>query len=84
MLHHGTQVPDGFTIDHECRNRKCVNPTHLRLLTNVDNARLNGNAMKTHCPSGHAYDEANTRRTKHGHRKCLTCEHTSNTRHQAA
>jgi hypothetical protein len=29
----------GMTVDHRCRNRKCVNLEHLRLLTNLENAR---------------------------------------------
>ncbi|WVX88987.1 HNH endonuclease [Mycobacterium phage SophKB] len=36
---HG-QIPAGMTIDHrpEC-DRRCVNVSHLRLLTNLENAR---------------------------------------------
>ena len=35
-------IPAGMTVDHErCRNRRCVEITHLRLLTNFDNARRN-------------------------------------------
>lgn len=35
-------IPSGWTVDHEeCRNRKCVEITHLRLITNLDNARRN-------------------------------------------
>lgn len=35
------QIPLGLTIDHECRNIRCVNVGHLRLMTNADNARDN-------------------------------------------
>lgn len=38
----GEQIPDGVTVDHTCRVRRCVNPRHLRLLSNLDNARDNG------------------------------------------
>lgn len=31
-------IPDGMHIDHVCRNRACVNPTHLRLATKKQNA----------------------------------------------
>ena len=31
--------PDGWHIDHICRNRSCVNPDHLRLVTQADNNR---------------------------------------------
>lgn len=36
---HGTQIPEGMTIDHICKTRRCVNPNHLRLMTNFENAR---------------------------------------------
>lgn len=70
---HVGPIPEGLTVDHECRNRSCQNPRHLRLMTNSDNARLNGNAMKTHCPHGHPYDEANTLRPSRGGRVCRAC-----------
>ena len=38
----GEQVPDGMTVDHICRQRQCVRPPHLRLLSNPDNASDNG------------------------------------------
>src|SRR5882757_2103790 len=31
--------PGGMTVDHLCRNRRCVRPSHLRLLSNLENAR---------------------------------------------
>lgn len=31
-------IPDGLQIDHICRERKCVNPQHLRLATAKQNA----------------------------------------------
>ena len=36
------QIPEGMTIDHICRTRRCVNPKHLRLMSNLDNARGGG------------------------------------------
>ena len=67
------EIPGEMTVDHVCRNRICCNPAHLRLLTNVDNARLNGNAVKTHCVRGHEFSPENTRRDHRGHRVCLAC-----------
>ena len=36
---HGRQIVEGHTIDHLCKNRRCVNPEHLRSLPNFENAR---------------------------------------------
>lgn len=33
------QVPLGMTLDHLCKQRRCVNPEHMRLLPNYENAR---------------------------------------------
>jgi hypothetical protein len=33
---HGT-IPEGYEVDHLCHNRRCVEPTHLRLLTHRQN-----------------------------------------------
>ena len=66
-------IPEGLTVDHLCRNRLCCNPSHLRLLTLQENARDNGMARRTHCPSGHEYDTANTYVDPKGSRKCRTC-----------
>jgi hypothetical protein len=32
-------VPDGYEIDHLCRNRSCVRPDHLELVTHTENLR---------------------------------------------
>jgi hypothetical protein len=41
---------------------------------------LNQNSIKSHCPQGHLYDEANTRITKKNQRICRTCERARNRR----
>jgi hypothetical protein len=48
-------IPETLTIDHLCRNRRCVNPAHLEAVTNAENARRA--VVKTHtCPKGHPKD----------------------------
>lgn len=32
-------VPKGLELDHLCKNRKCVNPNHLELVTHLENIR---------------------------------------------
>lgn len=33
-------IPEGHVIDHRCRHRWCVNPDHLKAVTNVMNLKL--------------------------------------------
>lgn len=46
-------------VDHQCRNRLCVNPNHLRMVTVKQNVLENSNSpayhnsKKTHCKRGH-------------------------------
>jgi DNA-binding transcriptional regulator YiaG len=32
-------IPEGFCIDHLCRNRKCINPDHLEAITWAKNTK---------------------------------------------
>jgi len=75
-------IPSGRHIDHLCRTRNCVNPSHLEAVSLVENVlRGNGfyalNARKTHCPKGHPYSGSNLYRTPKGHRRCRQCKRES-------
>lgn len=71
-------IPAGLVIDHLCRVKNCVRPSHLEVVTQREN-NLRGvgvtaqNAKATVCAQGHPYDEANTIRTKEGYRLCRAC-----------
>jgi hypothetical protein len=78
---HRGPIPIGLELDHLCRVRHCINPDHLEPVTHSQNVRRGtaGSAvavlqrMKTHCPAGHPYDEANTYQYKQK-RQCRACK----------
>lgn len=59
-------IPDGLEIDHKCRVRNCINPSHLRAVTHAKNVSFadykttHRNSVKTHCKRGHEFDRSNT------------------------
>ena len=72
------QIDAGMTLDHLCRVKQCVNPTHLEpvdIRTNI----LRGigmaarNIVKTHCANGHEFNLDNTYITTKGNRACRIC-----------
>lgn len=65
-------IPVGLVPDHLCFIRLCYEPDHLEAVTQAENNRRAG-ARKTHCPRGHAYDEANTYCRPSGARFCRAC-----------
>lgn len=62
-------------LDHICNNKRCCNPSHLRLTTHKANM-LRGvgpsaiNSRKTHCKNGHLLP---TFRNVSGRRHCQIC-----------
>lgn len=74
-LHRGP-VPEGLELDHLCRVRCCVNPSHLEPVTPQENCRRGMRAMQSHCKRGHRFDENNTyMNTSEAtpKRQCVTC-----------
>ncbi len=49
----GGEMPDGMHVDHICRTRKCVRPSHLRLITAFENTSDPGRDRgRTATPTG--------------------------------
>ena len=77
------EIPSGLVLDHICRNRACVRPSHLRILTKGQNV-LVGNgicankARQTKCKNGHSLSGQNLILTKRGHRQCRECTNDNN------
>jgi len=72
-------IHDGLVVDHLCRNRACVNPTHMEVVTpKINTARGYSppaiNAYRTECAIGHPFDLFNTYIRTNGKRECRTCK----------
>lgn len=79
-------IPDGLCVLHRCDIKRCVNPEHLFLgtdLENRDDAMSKGlwsHQSKTHCNYGHEFTPENTySRPGMPHRECRICSRKSKT-----
>jgi hypothetical protein len=82
------EIPEGLVSDHLCRNRSCVNPWHLELVTNEENINrgmfhITRPPVKTHCKNGHLLEGETVRIDPQGWRRCRMCERNAHRRHQA-
>lgn len=74
-------LPAGMQLDHLCRNRLCINPKHLDVVTQAENIRRGntgadqkGIYKKTHCKRGHDLENTeNVYFLKRGERVCRIC-----------
>jgi hypothetical protein len=76
-------IPDGLELDHLCCVNACVRPDHLEAVTKKENMRRRS-VSQTHCKHGHAFDDANTYRSRtHGRRSCRACNRRAVARYSA-
>lgn len=84
IIMHGP-IAEGKVIMHLCGVPGCVNPSHLREATNLENISHDflvfgsnsptmQNLAKTHCIRGHEFTAENTRITLRGGRHCRSCD----------
>ena len=84
VAHTGEQIRVNMTIDHTCKERRCVNPDHLRVLSIFENGRRTyGRDWKIgYCANGHPNKHlviASGGRRKDGRKRqrmlCQKCKH---------
>lgn len=73
-------IPAGLVLDHLCRNRRCVRPDHLEVVSRRENS-LRGSAPTViafrngTCKQGHPHTSATTYITpSNGQPRCVICE----------
>jgi hypothetical protein len=71
------QISSTLVIDHICRNRRCVNPDHLRQIARGDNVRIGRcpSRESTHCKRGHLFGQLRVGKVQQ--RVCGVCRKVS-------
>ena len=75
---HVGPIPAGMQVDHLCRNRACVNPAHLEVVSQRENI-IRGTspaakaAHRRTCLRGHLLTAETTYITRQGARVCRKC-----------
>lgn len=72
-------IGDGLVLDHMCKVKICLNPDHLRPVTQTENTMAGEsfsakNARKTHCKNGHELTPDNIYKNGKNGRRCKICQ----------
>jgi hypothetical protein len=63
-------IPQGYVLDHLCRNPACCNPHHLEPVTHAENMRR---TRRPTCKRGHPLTGTNVYLAPDGERQCREC-----------
>lgn len=70
-------IPPGYVLDHICRNKLCINPNHLELVTQAENVRRvvphRRQPFEYVCRNGHTRTLENTYISNDGKKHCYVC-----------
>ena len=81
-------IAEGMVVDHLCRNRACCNPSHMEIVTPVENVKRGEgitaqNSRKDKCQCGQPYFIAH-RKDGRSYRYCRACKNEYQRRWRAA
>jgi hypothetical protein len=75
----GARIPEGWVVDHLCRNVLCVRPSHLEPITQSENVRRGSHSLmnRSVCRNGHPLKPENILRVRRSDSRfinaCKTC-----------
>jgi hypothetical protein len=67
-------IPPKMTIDHLCRQKLCINPAHLEVVTAAENVRRYAESISAACRRGHPKTEEYGKRDRKGSWVCASCK----------